>query len=194
MTVPVERLEGDHIALTFDDGPHPEGTPRLLAALADLDVLATFFVLGWRVEEHPDLIDQIAAAGHAIAVHAWDHIELRGEPSEVVLDQLGRTAEAIASRARPPKWFRPPYGWYDDVVLAAADQLGLGTVLWSIDPRDWDQVDDPAVISARVVDELHPGAIVLLHDGGRDRRATAAAIAPIVAAASGAGLAACLLQ
>src|SRR4249920_3833020 len=130
------RLAGlgrpDHVALTFDDGPDPASTPAFLDLLAARRLHATFFLLGSMVARAPRLAAEIAAAGHEIAVHGWDHryTILRGPGA--VLSDLARASDAVsgATGARP-RFFRPPYGVLSSGAVLAARRLELTPVLWS---------------------------------------------------------------
>lgn len=130
----------DHVALTFDDGPDPRSTPHFLDVLEELDVRATFFVLGDAVSRAPGLVVDMAAAGHELAIHGWDRkpMLLRGPLS--TYDQLARTHELVAAATgRPPRFVRPPHGILSAAVLAAAHRLDLTPVLWTARGRDWER-------------------------------------------------------
>jgi peptidoglycan/xylan/chitin deacetylase (PgdA/CDA1 family) len=154
-----------HVALTFDDGPHPAGTPAVLAALAELGWRATFFMLGTQVRAHPALAAAVADAGHEVALHGDEHRYLFTRPHREIRDDLTRGVEALqeATGARPC-WFRPPYGVLTAGGLAAARRLALRPLLWTAWGRDW----LPAATPRSVVQELGHGVLdggtVLLHD------------------------------
>ncbi|MBK6940167.1 MAG: polysaccharide deacetylase family protein [Planctomycetes bacterium] len=157
------------VALTFDDGPDPDVTPRVLDALAALGVHATFFVIGERAQRHPELMRRIVAEGHLVANHSWDHAALPLRSSAAIRADLERTQTAIESACGVrPSWFRPPYGVRDPRVLAIARELGLRTSLWSVSPRDWQDPGTDAVVD-RTLSVIEPGDIVLLHDGSAGR-------------------------
>lgn len=158
---------GNGVALTFDDGDRPVAWNGILDALAAGDVRATFFLLGTRLYQHPELAAGTVAAGHAVGSHAWDHARLTGMAHGEVAHrlQLDREAweEAGAVDAASPTWFRPPYGAYDGVTLEAAASAGFpDTALWDVDPEDWREPGAGAVTS-RVLKAVRPGSIVLLH-------------------------------
>lgn len=157
------------VALTFDDGPDPDVTPRVLDALDALDVRATFFVIGERAQRHPELMRRIVAEGHLVANHSWEHAALPFCASSTIRADLERTQDAIelACGVRPA-WFRPPYGLRDPRVLSAARELGMRTSLWSVSPRDWQDPGVDAVVE-RTLSVIEPGDIVLLHDGSAGR-------------------------
>jgi peptidoglycan/xylan/chitin deacetylase (PgdA/CDA1 family) len=157
-----------HIALTYDDGPDPVSTPHFLRLLDRSGHRATFFLLGEHVVRHPDLVREMAAAGHELGVHGWDHgcVALRGET--VLRAQLGATAAAIEDLThRPVRWYRPPYGVLTLPAVGAARSTGLRTVLWSAWGRDWERRASPRRIVATVNRTLRPGGTVLLHDTDR---------------------------
>ncbi len=172
------------VALTFDDGPDPAVTPRVLDALKELGVHATFFVIGERARAHPELVRRIADEGHLIGNHSWNHAALPFRTRNSITADLTRTQDAIelACGVRPT-WFRPPYGLRDPRVLDVARELGLRTTLWSSSPRDW---QDPGVdtLIERTLSVIEPGDIVLLHDGSAERAGghpdTAAALPRLV--------------
>ena len=148
-------------ALTFDDGPDPETTPRLLDLLARAGAKATFFLVGKRAAKHPGLVARLAAEGHAVGNHSWDHPALPRLPATAVAAQLRRAAPAIGDPR--PRLMRPPYGDQSLKSHLAARRLGHTVVAWSVVGADWAD-DGAAAIAARLVAGLHPGAILLLHD------------------------------
>jgi peptidoglycan/xylan/chitin deacetylase (PgdA/CDA1 family) len=159
------RSGSRHIALTFDDGPHPDGTPKLLDQLAALDVRATFFVLGRHLAHHPDVVDRIRADGHELAVHGWTHRpHLLRTPADISADLRHATRAIGAAAGVPPRYWRPPHGIPTGAGLATARALGLRPVLWTDDARDWRAEASPRSIRRRLGDRVAPGAVVLLHD------------------------------
>jgi peptidoglycan-N-acetylglucosamine deacetylase len=178
------RLDGAEpaVAVTFDDGPHPEGTPAVLAALDRADARATFFLIGEQVARHPTLTAEIAAAGHGIAVHGHRHRnQLRLTPGALDSD-LDRGIAAIAEAAGvEPTLYRPPYGIFSAGGLATVRARGLRTLLWSRWGRDWAESATPESVAERVTRDLEPGDVLLLHDADHysvpgSWRATAAAL------------------
>jgi peptidoglycan-N-acetylglucosamine deacetylase len=165
---PVERGSRRRrwVALTFDDGPG-DGTAAVLDALDALGLPATFFVIGQQVPERAAVLRRMAAAGHAIGVHAWEHPDLAAEPGRTG-SELDRCAAAVRDAAGvDPTLFRPPLGaWSGEVVRAAADR-GLRTVLWDVNPHDYAGGGATAdTIASDVLAGVRRGSIVLLHDGG----------------------------
>ncbi|WP_374212866.1 polysaccharide deacetylase family protein [Frankia sp. CiP3] len=155
----------DHVALTFDDGPDPASTPLFLEVLAELDIRATFFVLGTMLERAPGLAQRMADAGHELAVHAWDHrpMLLRGPQS--TYRQLRRTRDLItAVTGREPRFARPPHGILSAGFLVAASRLRLMPVLWTAWGRDWTSTATPLSVLATLAPELRGGGTIVLHD------------------------------
>jgi peptidoglycan/xylan/chitin deacetylase (PgdA/CDA1 family) len=153
------------IALTFDDGPHPEHLPRLLALLREHNVKATFFLIGQKVEQHPDLAHLIVQDGHEIANHTYTHLTLSQLPSEEVEAEIVRGNQAIEQACGVrPRFFRPPGGKMNDEVLRIATRLGMTTVLWTENPGDY-SLPTPDLILHGIVKSIHPGSVVLLHNG-----------------------------
>lgn len=152
-----------HVALTFDDGPDPEGTPRVLDALDELGLRATFFVLGERARARPDLVDAVALRGHQLATHGDQHARHLFRSPAWVRQDLERAKTTMAALGCPPRWYRPTYGQATGATLVLARAMGLRTVLWSAWGREWASSDSRDV-AARVARRLRPGAIVLLHD------------------------------
>jgi peptidoglycan/xylan/chitin deacetylase (PgdA/CDA1 family) len=155
--------------LTFDDGPDPATTPRILATLDALGAPATFFVIGRRARRHPELVRQAAEAGHEIGNHTWDHAKLHRAGPRRVRSELLRTHRALRDlTGRAPTVFRAPHGFKNPFVIREATRLGYRTIGWSVDVRDyWRPGSD--VIRRRVERRLTPGAILLLHDGDGER-------------------------
>ncbi|MGY1807237.1 polysaccharide deacetylase family protein [Blastococcus sp. SYSU D00669] len=150
------------IALTFDDGPGPY-TAQLLRELADADVDATFFVVGGNAAAMPDLVGRMAAEGHAVGNHTWDHPRLPALAPEQIADEIDRTTSALADAGVTTDLLRPPYGETDGTVAAVAGARGYAQVLWDVDTQDWLN-RDVATTTQRALDGAFPGAIVLLHD------------------------------
>lgn len=162
------RLAGEGrpggVALTFDDGPDPEGTPAVLARLDALGWTATFFLLGSQVRRYPALARALRDAGHELGVHGCEHRNhLSRSPAWVQRDLMGAVDAIEAATGERPRWFRPPYGVLTSGSLRAARRLDLAPVLWTAWGRDWERTT-----ADRVVGTLRPGlrsgATLLLHD------------------------------
>lgn len=174
------------VALTFDDGPHPEGTPAILDILEREELRATFFLVGEQVERRPALAAEIAGRGHTVALHGYRHRPQPVLTAGAVDDDLARGVQAIEdATGMTPAWHRPPYGLYSPAGLAAARGRGLKPILWSRWGKDWRRLTTPQRIAARAGTNLVPGDVILLHDAdfyssrGSHRR-TAAALELIV--------------
>ncbi len=153
------------LAMTFDDGPHPKLTARLLDLLAQRGVKATFFVVGRNVRTYPALVRRMIAEGHEVASHTDTHPSLTKLSEAGIRQELERTEEAIVAAAQiKPVLLRPPYGATNERVNRQAfSQFGYQTILWSVDPEDWRR-PGPSVVASRLVAGAHPGGILLAHD------------------------------
>ena len=161
--------QGDpgHVALTFDDGPDPCSTPRFATVLADHGVRATFFMLGSMVERAPWLAADLAAAGHEIGVHGFDHRYLPARLPGAARSDLHRATDLIERiTGTRPRYFRPPYGVLSGPALLIVRELGLTPVLWGAWGREWTPGATPDSVYATLTRDLAGGVTVLLHDSG----------------------------
>lgn len=159
--------DADHVALTFDDGPDPASTPQFAQTLAEHGVKATFFLLGSMTERTPALAAELAAAGHEIAVHGWDHRYLPARTPAATFADLGRATDLIgAVTGARPVFFRPPYGVLSGPALAACRKLGLTPVLWGAWGREWTPGSTAESVFGTIAADLAGGVTVLLHDSG----------------------------
>jgi peptidoglycan-N-acetylglucosamine deacetylase len=162
-----EPLAGERlaVAITFDDGPHPDGTPRVLEVLAEHGARATFFLVGEQVVQRPELARRILAEGHAVGLHGHRHRPHPTRSAVAVRDDFERGSTAIedAIGARP-RLHRPPYGVYSPASLAIARDRGLAPLLWSKWGKDWRKLTTPDRISARSLRGIAAGDVILLHD------------------------------
>jgi peptidoglycan/xylan/chitin deacetylase (PgdA/CDA1 family) len=149
------------IALTFDDGPHPQDTPPLLDLLDRHGAKGTFFVVGKSARRYPELIERIARAGHALGNHTWDHLSLPSLKGRYRRRQLAWTQEELGSHASG--LFRPPYGEQTPGSRMDALRLGLRVVCWDVIAEDW-RDDSSEVMLQRIYRRLRRGSIVLFHD------------------------------
>ncbi len=154
------------LALTFDDGPHPRHTPRLLEVLSARGIRATFFLVGRRVRRYADLVERIAREGHEIGNHGDHHVPLTLLPTPLVRREITVTERLITDAAGVrPRLLRPPMGWFNDRVIAVARALGYLPVVGSVHPQD-SRKPGTGVILERLRRRIEPGAIIILHDGG----------------------------
>ena len=161
----IQRTVSGGVALTFDDGPHPEGTPAVLAVLEEAAIKATFFLVGEQVERRPALAAEIVARGHVVALHGYRHRPQSLMSAAAVEDDLARGAAVIeAATGVAPAWHRPPYGLYSRTGLDAVRERGLRPLLWSRWGKDWRRLTTPERIAARATRQLGPGDVILLHD------------------------------
>jgi peptidoglycan/xylan/chitin deacetylase (PgdA/CDA1 family) len=175
------------VAITFDDGPHPDGTPAILESLARAGHKATFFMVGEQVERRPELAREVAERGHSIALHGYRHrLQLR-LPRRVLDDDFRRGLDVIASATgRTPVLHRPPYGIYSSAGLELARANELKPLLWSRWGKDWRKFTNAGRIARRVSRGLTAGDVILLHDSdfysAKDsHKRTAAALDLIIA-------------
>ena len=169
------------VALTFDDGPWPHTTAQILAILIRRQAPATFFVVGRQVQRYPELVRREQVAGMSLGSHSYSHPQSFDRlPMARIRAEIGQGRRTLQPLGVRPVGFRPPGGAASPTVAAAAKGLGDRTVLWSVDPADW----QPGVTSDQLVHQVlaaaRPGAIVLLHDGGGNRSVTVAALPAII--------------
>ena len=153
------------VALTFDDGPHPVGTPAVLEVLARAGARATFFVIGEQVRARPALVAEIAAAGHRVALHGDRHrLQTRLSAAQVD-DDISRGMAAVeAATGANPTLHRPPYGIYSPFGLRMAHAMGMAPLLWSRWGKDWRRRTTPVRIARRSLRAVLPGDVILLYD------------------------------
>ncbi len=182
------------VALTFDDGPHPQGTPAALELLAAAGATATFFLVGEQVERWPEVAAEIAAAGHEIALHGYRHRLMLRRTTAALERDLDHAVEVIAAATGvTPLCYRPPYGVFSAGGLALARRREWALLLWSRWGRDWEAQATPAGIARRATAGLRAGDVVLLHDADHyssdgSWRKTIAALPLVLEAVAGCGL------
>jgi len=159
------RVDANEPLLTFDDGPHPRGTPAVLELLQEARMRAVFFLVGEQVERRPTLAAEIASEGHEIALHCHRHrCLLRLTPWQVREDLERANGVITDATGQPLRRYRPPYGVLNGAALALARGQHRETLLWSRDGRDWQRRATPRSIATRVTRDLHGGDVLLLHD------------------------------
>lgn len=172
------RRDVQAVALTFDDGPG-EATGDILDTLAGRGAHATFFIVGNQVPAREHLLRRVVAEGHGIGNHTMTHPRFGVDRVSVRSELQDLSQLVLSTTGARPRFFRPPFGILDREALSAARRLRMRTFLWDVDPQDWrglraDEISD-AVLAA-----VRPGSIILLHDGGGSRRATAEALPQIL--------------
>ena len=179
--------------LTFDDGPDPDATPAVLAALDRAGIRATFFVVGEQLLRHRTLADEALGRGHELALHGFRHVEHDELAPGAARDDLARAVGAFeATTGRRPRWYRPPYGRFSPASYAACRDLRMEPVYWSAWGLDWEPIG-PARIADLACRDLGDGIVVLLHDSARyaprgTAMPTAEAIAAIAEHAAAVGI------
>jgi peptidoglycan/xylan/chitin deacetylase (PgdA/CDA1 family) len=162
----------DELALTFDDGPNPAWTPRLLDILAAYSVRATFFMIGNFVQAEPALVRRVAEEGHLIGNHSWSHPNLARTPANLVVEELARTCDVLEQRlGKPVRFFRPPYGARRRFVLRTARDLGMTPVTWNAMTSDWsapsaDRIAEQLMSKIETNRRRGWASNIVLHDGG----------------------------
>ncbi len=180
------------VALTFDDGPSPLYTPKILTLLHQYQAHATFFVLGCHVEKYPDMIRAMLQEGHEVGNHSFSHLRLTTCDQPGRERELEKTALDLELLGCPQKnmLFRPPYSAVDDRLKSYLAHTNRRLVLWNIDSGDWQGLDMEAII-ANVLNRVKNGAIIIFHDSDensrKDRRATVAALKVILPTLQAAG-------
>jgi peptidoglycan-N-acetylglucosamine deacetylase len=180
------------LALTFDDGPNPLWTPRLLEILSRRNLRATFFLVGAFAEREPALVRQITSAGHFVGNHSWSHPDLALASRDRIREELARTNQTLEQiTGNPVRFFRPPFGSRRPYVLRVARDLGLQPVLWNAMTSDWSEPSADLIAQrlARKIDRLERrgyAATVVLHDGNHldpeaNRQPSAAALEQLIA-------------
>jgi peptidoglycan/xylan/chitin deacetylase (PgdA/CDA1 family) len=159
------NVDGPYIAMTFDDGPSPQLTPRLLDILKERGIKATFFVVGQNAAEYPDILRRMASEGHEIANHSWSHPALTKLGAEGFRKQIENANDAISRvTGKRPVLMRPPYGATSSILnKRLSEEYGLKVILWSVDPLDWRYRNSNRVFN-HIVQNTQPGSIILAHD------------------------------
>ena len=174
---------GKVVYLTFDDGPDPVWTDQVLALLKRNDARGTFFMQGVMAENYPDVARRVVAAGNRVENHSYNHPYLTNLSYSSIVDrQLLRTNTVIKNTTGlTPTCVRPPYGATSSGVKSAIADTGMTEQLWDVDPKDWSNPGASRIVD-RVMSNVTPGAVVLMHDSGSDRSQTVSALAEILPA------------
>jgi len=153
------------LAMTFDDGPHPVNTPKLLDMLKQRNIKATFFVIGKSAKTYPQIVRRIIEEGHEIGNHTWTHASLTTRSDAQIRSELKMSEDALVEAAGyRPHLIRPPYGAVSTRIKEFMySEFGYSTIMWSVDPQDWRR-PGVSVVTSRLVNGAHPGAIMLAHD------------------------------
>ena len=172
------------VALTFDDGPDPRFSNDVLDVLKQYNVPATFFVLGSKAVANPEIVKRMQNEGHVIGNHTYAHPNLVKESDLGTLErEVTRTEDALNDIiGYRTKLFRPPFGFLYNELVEKLREMNYYVIAWSVDSLDW-QEDPPEVIASNIVDNIHPGAIILMHDGaepGEDRTNTIESLHQII--------------
>jgi peptidoglycan/xylan/chitin deacetylase (PgdA/CDA1 family) len=163
------------IALTLDDGPSPLYTPQVLELLDKYKIKATFCMIGRQIAANRSLVSEVAAAGHTIVNHTWDHADQSKLKLASVRSEIARTSDALSDVGIHPAIFRAPYGAWSHTVYEACAMDNLRPLDWSVDPQDWSRPGTSTIVS-RILSHTRTGSIILEHDGGGDRSQTVAAL------------------
>jgi peptidoglycan-N-acetylglucosamine deacetylase len=194
LRIPTRLPSTRGVLLSFDDGPHPHGTPAVLAELETAGAPAVFFVSGEQAARYPELVRETAAAGHQVAVHGYRHQTRRQWTRRLLADDTRRALETVGVAAGAvPRLYRPPHGVFSLTGLRLIRDLGLEPLLWSRWGRDWERRATASTVAHHAAAELCAGDVVLLHDADHygapgSWRATAAALPRIVDRIAAAGL------
>ena len=149
------------VALTFDDGPHPVYTERLLDGLKKRNVKVTFFLIGKSADKYPDLVKRMAEEGHLIGNHTMDHVQLNHQTYEKALEQIRASNQVISQiTGQTPVYIRPPFGEWSKELQ---EEVDMTAVLWDVDPVDW-KVKNTETVVKRILKNARDGDIILLHD------------------------------
>lgn len=158
-------MPAGQVALTFDDGPHPEGTPAILDSLDELGWHATFFMLGSAVSQQPDLAREVARRGHEVGLHGFEHRYLIARTPAQTSSDMQRARDVIAEATGvTPRWWRPPYGVLSATGLVVGASLHLRPLLWSAWGKDWRADATAATISDTLARGRLDAGTILLHD------------------------------
>ncbi len=156
--------EGMYIAVTFDDGPHPKKTPKILDLLAEYNIHATFFTVGQNIEYYAEAAKRILEEGHEIGNHTYSHPHMRNAEINALKNEIKACEKVINNKLQKnTSLFRPPEGVVDNEILRLASDMGYDLILWSVDTRDWAGTSAEEICE-NVISHVRPGDIILMHD------------------------------
>jgi len=183
------RRDDGVIGLSFDDGPDPVATPRVLDILARAGVRATFFITGEAADAHPELVARVAAAGHDVASHGYRHRHALFQrwPLTGFFDTR-KAVRRLEAQVGATRFYRGPHGAYSWAVLAATRLHGLTPVNWTVEAHDWHPAFAPDDVVEKVLREAHSGGVIVMHDAGRAATRSVHALEPILAGLARRGL------
>ncbi len=163
------KIKENLIALTFDDGPHPEFTKELLDLFKEKGIKATFFVTGKKIEEHRDIIKRLIAEGHELGNHSYSHKNLIFKKKSIIKEEIQKTDNLLRGLGvKGEILFRPPFGRLSFTALTVLASLNKKVILWNVPTKDYKECD-PKVILKRIYKRIKPGSIIVLHDSGVER-------------------------
>lgn len=165
-----EPLQGTDLVLylTFDDGPHPVYTAKLLDLLQKYHIRGTFFVVGKFAEENPDLVLRMAEEGHTVGLHSYEHKSAMIQGADTVRQDMKRCTEALADLGIRPRYYRPPWGHVNWFTLKEIKEYGMEKVLWDVMAEDWEEDTDEETIQYKLLKRASSGDIICLHDRQAD--------------------------
>ncbi|MDA3813717.1 MAG: polysaccharide deacetylase family protein [Candidatus Cloacimonetes bacterium] len=163
------RIKENLVALTFDDGPHPEFTKELLDLFKERGIKATFFVTGEKIEKHREIIKRMIADGHELGNHSYSHKNLIFKKKSKIKEEIQKTDYLLRDLGvKGEIHFRPPYGRLLFSAFAVLASLNKKVIMWNIPTKDYKE-RDPKVILSRIYKRIKPGSIIVLHDSGIER-------------------------
>ncbi len=174
-----ERM-GKRIALSFDDGPHPSFTPKILSLLENYGIKATFFMIGCNVAHYPEIAKRVASEGHEIGNHTYSHPHMKQLSLRDLLGEVRKTEEILHENGiEKPRLFRPPEGFRSKEQVEALENEGYQTIIWSLDTRDWEGKAAGEIISV-VLNDVQGGDILLFHDYTSRKNTTITALEQLI--------------
>jgi peptidoglycan/xylan/chitin deacetylase (PgdA/CDA1 family) len=181
----IDKVETDKkvVALTFDDGPHPQFTPALLDVLKQHDARATFFVMGNKAEDHPQILKRMAMEGHEIGNHSYSHPDFNKLKKEAQLEEINKTTAIIEKHSgQNVTLLRPPGGYlsYDLIEMSKKERLIIAYWTYQQDSKDWRNGTKASVIAKHIIKNIQPGQVIILHDGCPNGMATVNAVDTIL--------------